>query len=143
MRDVTLIGTVIGIGSVISLVDAKSFRIPDLLVILLGCVTLLFTIPEGWEALCLRTLAALGGGLVLFFLYVRGGLGLGDVKYGAVLSYAVGLYGTWIMLAIASLTGVLWYLVRGLSPSHRIPFAPFLTVGAASGLLWKITGGGG
>lgn len=138
-----LMASVIGIGLLISVIDARSYRIPDFLVFLTGCVSVLFTWTEGWGLLRFRIFAALTGGLVLLFLHLRKGLGLGDVKYGTVLSYAVGLYGTWIMLAVASLTGMVWYFMRGRSPLQKIPFAPFLTLGALVTFLWKGMEGGG
>jgi prepilin signal peptidase PulO-like enzyme (type II secretory pathway) len=81
----------------------------------------------------------LSGGVIFVFLcvirmLVNKKMGFGDVKYSAVLSYALGLKGAWIMLFFACLLGILFYICRRqafkINNTTMIPFGPFLSLGA-------------
>jgi len=86
---------------------------------------------------------AIAAALLLFALVTRGGLGLGDVKFGALLGMWAGwlaLLAPVVVVASAFLTGGVVALVgmaRGTTtPSTRIPFGPMLAVGGAVATWW-------
>jgi len=80
-------------------------------------------------------LAALAGGSLLLLIRCasRGGMGGGDVKLGAVLGIWLGLHGLAVALFLAFLfgaaVGLLLMLCRR-TTRLRIPFGPFLSLGA-------------
>ncbi|AEF83945.1 peptidase, A24 (type IV prepilin peptidase) family [Treponema primitia ZAS-2] len=116
-----------------SWIDIRSFRIPDRLIF-----------PGLGAALLVQALVSprsLPGGIgaavlsVLFFLFIRkiaGGLGLGDVKFAALMGLCCG---PWVSLAFlgASLAGILGFLFLRLFKKDQfrrpLPFAPFMTAG--------------
>ncbi len=119
----------------LSVIDARSFRLPDALTL------------GGFAALALTTMvldpravpgsllaAGLAGVLFWTLRKTMGGLGLGDVKYAALVGFFTGPRGLSPALAVAAATGILYALaaraVRGRSLRERIPFGPFLTFGA-------------
>ena len=131
---------------VISIIDLRSFRIPDPLS--LGGIAILLTfdlVQDGAlvPARAAATLFAAG----LFFLIRRftGGLGLGDVKMAALVGYAVGPRGLPAALLVAALGGLGfagWKALGGCWPSDRkIPFGPFLSAGAFTSLALSRFGG--
>jgi prepilin signal peptidase PulO-like enzyme (type II secretory pathway) len=68
-------------------------------------------------------------------------MGLGDAKFSALIAVAAGLLPWLVTLFIASVAGLafavamLWLFRRDLRA--RIPFAPFLTIGAVFAILLK------
>lgn len=97
--------------------------------------------------------AELLSGALLFMgirLITGGKLGMGDVKFAALMGVFTGFPGWFIAAGLASLFGLLFaaagLLTGRLDRNSRIPFAPFLTLGsigayfAAPILLKTITG---
>jgi leader peptidase (prepilin peptidase)/N-methyltransferase len=132
-------------------VDGRRQVIPDFLNAALLAVGLLRSASHGLESL----IAAAGTAALVFsafFLiralhyHLRGimGLGLGDVKFLAAASAWIGVEGLSLAVLAASLSGLLYVLVRssllatGLSGSARIAFGPHLSLGLA--VVW-ISGG--
>ncbi|MDL2228720.1 A24 family peptidase [Treponema sp. OttesenSCG-928-L16] len=119
----------------ISLIDGRTCRIPDILLVSLLGVLLFFDRSEGNSFFIDRGMAALVNFcLFLFIFYRTGGLGFGDVKYAAVLGYALGFEKSLGALMCAASAGLLIY-VMGMGffrweHGTRIPFAPFLSFGA-------------
>jgi prepilin signal peptidase PulO-like enzyme (type II secretory pathway) len=121
----------------ISIRDIRSYRIPDLLSIPCFLIILairIFALPGSLPG---HGGAAVFGGL-LFFCVRLGtrGLGIGDIKFAALIGLFCGLPATFLAFGIAALTGILGALVwRRLSPGEArrpIPFAPFLSLGAVA-----------
>jgi prepilin signal peptidase PulO-like enzyme (type II secretory pathway) len=120
---------------VIGVFDAKTYRIPDLLLVFLGILMVLFDIDQDIVVLqehlaCFLLLFVLFGSIY----YFSGGLGFGDVKYAAVLGYAMGLFAMITMILLSAFLCILVYIV-GLKIFHwnktvKLPFAPFLSAGA-------------
>jgi prepilin signal peptidase PulO-like enzyme (type II secretory pathway) len=116
-----------------SWIDFRTCRIPDLLIFPCFAVILSVVLIVETGSLPNRLAAALLS--FLFFFIIRrvfGGLGLGDVKFAALIGLCCGL--PWVCIAFlsASLTGMLGILFsgRGRTTGRRpIPFAPFLTLG--------------
>jgi Flp pilus assembly protein protease CpaA len=118
-----------------SWIDIRSLRIPDRLsfsglaaALLAQAASSPGSLPGGIAAAVLS---------VLFFLLIRktaGGLGLGDVKFAALIGLCCG---PWASLAFlgAALSGMLGFLVLGLFRKDQfrrpLPFAPFMTAGTA------------
>ena len=67
-------------------------------------------------------------------LLTKGKLGMGDVKFAALMAVFVGFPGWFIAAGLASLLGLIFALTGlifgSLNKSSKIPFAPFLTVGS-------------
>jgi len=64
----------------------------------------------------------------------KDGMGIGDMEFLAMIGSFVGPLGTWASLLIASLVGLLsgaaYLLLSGKTRDTRIPFGPFLALGA-------------
>jgi prepilin signal peptidase PulO-like enzyme (type II secretory pathway) len=129
----------------ISIIDIRSRRIPDYLsipcFILIFFVRLLFTLQR--LPVCLA--AALFG--VLLFCCVRAatkGLGLGDVKFAAVIGLFCGFPGLLSAFLIAALLGIIAAVplsLRNGGHSRPLPFAPFLSAGAIAAYgIWEYQG---
>ncbi|PIU31926.1 MAG: prepilin peptidase [Syntrophobacteraceae bacterium CG07_land_8_20_14_0_80_61_8] len=132
---------------VISFIDWDTFLIPDVLSlpgILVGFTTALFNPRLSW----LESLVGivLGGGV--FYLVAWGyqrlrrqeGLGGGDIKLLAMIGAFCGWPGVVFTILLGSLVGtvvgiaVMWKTHQGLTA--RIPFGPFLALGAVGYIFW-------
>ena len=127
--------------------DIRSFRIPDKYVLL------------GFGLICARRLVFLRplslwfllDGLIgfafiaLFWLIYRKKIGLGDAKFSGLIALLTGLPAWMLSLLLASLAGIFYALVglrRGIRHrTDRIPFGPFLALGALGGYLFLLLGG--
>lgn len=139
-------GAVLGtMLAVLTVLDVRSFRLPDLLTLPLILLGVGFAQALGWEPWLDRVLAALTGFLALFlareaYYQVRGwqGLGLGDAKLfaaaGAWTGYS-GLAGVLLSASVLALVCVGLFALRGRTVSGRtaMPFGPFLAMG-----LWLV-----
>jgi leader peptidase (prepilin peptidase)/N-methyltransferase len=126
---------------VISFIDLQHQIIPDVISIpgiLLGFAGSLWVLPISWIDSLIGILV--GGGsfylIAVFFSKIRGreGMGGGDIKLLAMIGAWMGWKGLPFIILIASLTGLalggvsLLMSRRGLQA--RIPFGPFLSLGA-------------
>ncbi len=124
------------IAAAVTVMDVREFRIPDFLtlggILALAVLKLAF----GQSSIGLLALeACLGYGMFwLIHRCTRGRLGLGDAKYSALIAVAVGILPWLLALLAASVAGLLFAAVMmgffGMHRRARIPFAPFLTIGA-------------
>jgi prepilin signal peptidase PulO-like enzyme (type II secretory pathway) len=117
-----------------SIIDIRSWRIPDLAVFPCFAAVFIFLLIAQTELLPNRLAAALLSGL--FFFAMRrfaGGLGLGDVKFAMLIGLCCGLPLACAAFLAAALTGIAGALVlrRG-KKETPIPFAPFLTAGTVA-----------
>jgi prepilin signal peptidase PulO-like enzyme (type II secretory pathway) len=116
-----------------SAIDIRSYRIPDRLVFPCFAAVFIFLLNTQISVLPNRLAAALLSGL--FFFIIRrftGALGLGDVKFAALIGLCCGL--PWVCAAflVAALTGIAGILIARRGRPKRdqpLPFAPFLTAG--------------
>ncbi len=120
---------------VIAVVDSKTYRIPDVILILFLCVMSLFDIGKDIFYMAEHLLAAfLGFGVFYFVFTYSGGLGFGDVKYAAVLGYILGVEKMVFLFFFAAFGGIITYVIGfGIfrwGKATKIPFAPFLSLGA-------------
>ena len=152
-----IIGGFLGLAICVaaSVVDIREYRIPNRLVAV-GVVGLLLVlavasvVEGGWQPL----LFGLTGGAAFFAVYLLlavispRGMGMGDVKLAAVVGLMLGPLGlaaSFVGFYAAFVAGALFGLVRILVQRgglrSKLPFAPFMTVGAALGLMWPVIGG--
>jgi prepilin signal peptidase PulO-like enzyme (type II secretory pathway) len=121
----------------ITLMDLREYRIPDLLSIGGICVMALLDVFVVRQSLLTLALEVVVGFGVFWLIRVvtHGKLGLGDAKYSAFIALCVGMPGWLAAIAAASVIGLVCGLVllgRGrVTRTTRIPFAPFLSLGAA------------
>lgn len=125
----------------LSVIDLRSYRLPDVLTVPLLLTGLVLAGLQGRESLLWHTAAAALGGLTLYAtrsLYHawRGydGLGLGDVKLFAAAGAWIGLEGLASGLLIACVAALavalLWKLADADVDGRSIlPFGPFLAIG--------------
>lgn len=122
--------------------DLEAFVIPEIIII--------FGIPVGllcaWAGLIpiffLDAVLGLLLGVLFFGLVSYGyfllrktvGLGMGDIELIALIGSFTGIFGTWTTILISSLVGtittLLYCLVTGKRYNIRVPFGPFLALGA-------------
>jgi prepilin signal peptidase PulO-like enzyme (type II secretory pathway) len=118
----------------ISIIDIRSRRIPDVLSFPCFFLLLLARLLLSTQPLFSHLAAALLGPLL--FLGVRAatsGLGLGDVKFAAVIGLFCGFPSLLAAFLIAALLGIIATLLLTRHSACRpfpVPFAPFLTAGA-------------
>jgi leader peptidase (prepilin peptidase)/N-methyltransferase len=122
--------------AVVTVADLRTRRIPDAALAPAAAVAVAAlaiaapaAVPGRIAAMC-----AAGAALLAIALARPGGLGLGDVKLGAVLGLYLG-GGVALALLIAFAAGALWgaalIVIRGWSArAATIPFAPFIAIGA-------------
>jgi prepilin signal peptidase PulO-like enzyme (type II secretory pathway) len=119
----------------IAIFDIKTYRIPDTLLILFALVVIVSneskTLTNETERLAVATAVLL---LFSAVWYYSRGMGLGDVKYAALLGYVLGLDGIIPALLYTALLSICIY-VMGIILFHlpktaKMPFAPFLSAGA-------------
>jgi len=124
-----------------TIIDLRTFTIPNWLT--LGGITmilLLETIRHQTLPLTLL-LSALSSFILMLLLSLlsRGKLGMGDVKFSALISLQLGFYYWLISLFVASLSGlfvaVFCIFYKKMDKNTPIPFAPFLSFGAVMALL--------
>ncbi len=119
-----------------SIIDIKQKRIPDWIVfpgiaVLLGLRAFSFGDPV------IKILLEMIAGFLILFgirLFTKGKLGMGDVKFAALMGIFIGFPGWFVATGLASLLGLI-FAVLGLfsgriNKNTKIPFAPFLTVGS-------------
>lgn len=130
-------------GVVIFFIDLKHQIIPDsTLYIVLGALLVLgigLSSAEWWQ----HVLSGGLSGLLFFFLWIitKGrGLGFGDVKLVVLLGLLTGYPRIVVSLYIAFLTGaicgVILIVANRAKMKSRIPFGPFLILGAVCAMIW-------
>ncbi|HWS50310.1 MAG TPA: A24 family peptidase [Microbacterium sp.] len=138
----------LGIGAWLIVIDARSHRLPNRIVLptlaaLLALVMLeaLLTARTGPLIGALLGMLILGGFYAALRLVSRDGMGGGDVKLAAVIGLVLGWHG-WQALAVgaasAFVLGALYALIlmalRRADRSTRIAFGPWMIVGAVLGV---------
>jgi len=141
---------VIILGYITALIDFKSKRIPNKLMIVMLAAWVVVIFPVMFfntdPALVILVDSAVGfllGGGIFLLVYVasRKGLGGGDVKFMALTGLYLGfggiipamLYGT----ILAGLTGLVLILAKKIGRKDTIPLAPFLYIGILITIFWR------
>ena len=139
---ILLRGLIIIFGYIAAILDLKSKRIPNQLILAMLASWVLVMTPK----LFFDTAAAVGmlidsalgfaiGGCIFLLVYIvsHKGLGGGDVKFMAAAGLYLGLknaipamlYGT----ILAALTGLTLIILKRINRKDKIPLAPFLYIG--------------
>ena len=130
----------------LSKVDMREHRLPNTLVLtsylggLLGFV--LVALTQSDTAIMVNAIAgSLVATLAYLVIHLLGGMGMGDVKYAAVVGLYLGSLG-WTYLYVGSLmsfaSAALWVLplMFGSKKSRNVPFGPFMALGVlVSGII--------
>jgi leader peptidase (prepilin peptidase)/N-methyltransferase len=135
---------IVTVSACISAVDIQRLTIPDWLNIALalgGLLASLYLAPVDLQASVAGALAGGFGSWLFKILYLQlrriDAIGLGDVKFLAAAGAWVGPLGVAPLLFIAAssaltLAGLSHLFGKGIAPTERIPFAPFLCLGLLS-----------
>lgn len=127
----------------LSVVDIRQHRLPNAMVAVcfLGCLAIasLGTVALGEWSLLIRALGASLVAVAAFAVaHVIGGMGMGDVKYAAVTGLALGTigwsavwWGHFLGFLVAGVVVVIGWLTRSVHRQTRIPFGPFMALGAS------------
>lgn len=122
----------------ISIADLREFRIPDLLslggfavLVTLDALLDLKSLPQG-------LLGAFVSVLVFALIYIiTKGIGFGDIKFSALMGLLCGIPGIFAAFFFAAIAGTVYYFFTVIAKKRdrksRIPFAPFMSFGAAAG----------
>ena len=125
----------------IAIMDFKTQRIPNILLLMLAGAVLIADLIWDLEAIPLRLLTAIGAFGLFYIVYrLKGGLGFGDVKFAGVIGYYLGPYRVIAGLLLAVLFGLIYfgfghYLFRW-GKEKRFPFGPWLAFGAVAARLF-------
>lgn len=135
---------------IISIIDAKTFKIPDFL--LLFCFLILVTLDiynSNKIMFFIENFSAAFIWFIIFYLIFlfKGGLGFGDVKYAFLIGYALGLDITPLAFFCTAISAIIIYAIGiallGWKLSDKLPFAPFMFSGAISAVFLNLLHGNG
>ncbi len=120
---------------VVTFIDFEYMMIPDSAVIATGMAGVLWSWRSGHLILSMETaIFAFALFLLLYFLS-RGGMGFGDVEYFGVLTLFLKPFSAILTVLIASVAALSYALILMLTHKAnrktRVPFGPFLALGAA------------
>ena len=127
----------------LSVIDLRSFRLPDYLTLPLGLIGLAFVLVERQSDVILHLVGAGVAYLIVYGLHSlwkirsgRAGIGLGDAKLLAVSGIWCGIFAIPLIFLICSGTGLIVTLLIRLfcrsakiGPNAAIPFGPFIATG--------------
>ena len=128
----------------LSLVDIRSFRLPNNLIVMLGIAGILWCFSEPTQAFvdaCI--LAIIGMGLKIGFEKVQKipSLGWGDVKLMAISGLWIDTYDIPLYLIVSGILGVGTALIWEARKKSKIfPFAPALSAALLITVWWRILG---
>jgi prepilin signal peptidase PulO-like enzyme (type II secretory pathway) len=122
---------------IITVIDIRSLRIPDLLVFPCYGILLFIKLITGPADLPAALAASFLCGLLFYIIRrIAGGLGIGDIKYAALIGLFCGLPWVFTAFLTAAVLGLLAVLVLRLAgkfaSGQAVPFGPFLSIGAVA-----------
>jgi len=132
----------------IAWIDLATFRIPNLLNLLLAVIGIAWQIhlgltPVHWQIFFALILAGTVFAVRHFFYQRTGlhGLGMGDVKMAGAAGLWIFPHNLPLFVMISSLSGLSYALIKnGTSRVHAVPFGPFLAFGLFVTWVWEIIG---
>ena len=119
----------------IAVVDIKTFRIPDILLVVFALFIIILEERQSY----LYTLVRFSSAMLSLLLFAAvwhytQGMGLGDVKYATLLGYLLSPEKLTYAFITAALLGIIVYMIGVIlfhwTKTTKIPFAPFLSAGA-------------
>ena len=125
----------------ITLTDLEHRIIPNTVLIAGTVLALAIVIPTDLDSMPERAIAAAGAGafLLVAALAYSGGMGMGDVKLGAVMGLYLGRAvapALAVAFATGAIVGIGLMLRHGAAARKQaVPFGPFLAIGGVVGLL--------
>ena len=137
-----------GAGVALAIIDIEHKRLPNAITlpsyVAVGALLLLPAIIDGqWDGYLRAWLAAIVLGAAYFglaLIYPKG-MGMGDVKLAGVLGLALGwlgwselIVGGFLAFVLGSVGGVIVMVATGSGRKAKIPFGPYMLVGALLGL---------
>lgn len=131
-----------GIFITVFVIDLEQGIIPDRIVYPGMILALLFSIFVPGSGVVWSLVGGGVGFVIMFLPYLlsRGGMGGGDVKFGALMGLVVAfpsvLLGLFLAIAGGGMVAAALLALRLRTRKEAIPFGPFLAGGAAVALLW-------
>ncbi|MCK4641465.1 MAG: prepilin peptidase [Candidatus Marinimicrobia bacterium] len=131
----------------VTFTDLEKGKIPNC-VILTGVILGLYMSLIFWPVNFINSLIAFlaGGGIMIFWaaagklLFKKESIGAGDIKLVAMTGIFLGLQNTLLTLflsfLIATVAGISMIIIKKAQMNSRLPFAPFLTIGALISLMY-------
>ena len=125
----------------ITLTDLEHRIIPNTVLVAATIIAVAIVVPTDLDSLPERAIAAAGAGAFLLLAAIAwsGGMGMGDVKLGAVMGLYLGRAVAPALLvgfALGALVGIGMMLRHGAAARKRaLPFGPILAAGGVVGLL--------
>lgn len=141
------------VGVTLAIIDFRTHRLPNRIVLPSYVVgVILFGIAALLAADGLRFVQALLGMVLMFTAYFamalprRAGIGMGDVKLAGLLGLHLGWLG-WGSVAVGyfcafllgGIVSIALLIMRKANRTTRIPFGPWMILGAVIGALWGNT----
>lgn len=124
-------------------IDLKIYKIPNRLILVGLVIRTVLLIIEAClfqETIKRSLFTSIGGGLFAFSLMMilsfvtKRGIGYGDVKLFTLIGYCLGISDTYSVLfysvLFAAIVGIYLLFVKKCSRKQKIPFAPFIYMGA-------------
>lgn len=129
-----------GLGISISIIDLKTMRIPDpLLLVFLGLTLYPLIISMEWKSHFMG-LAVMAVFFLVILLIFPGSFGMGDLKYAALMGLLVGFEQSFVVLETAlitgAITGIFYAKFSGKGLRSKMPFGPFLTLGMIVSMIY-------
>lgn len=138
-----------GAGTALTLIDARTHRLPDSIVlpsypVLLGLLALTSAVTGDWSALLRGVVGAVlsFGVYLLMWLVYPAGMGYGDVKLAglvgmalAYLSWPALAVGTFAAFLLGGVVGTVLLVATARSRKSRLAFGPFMVAGVWVALL--------
>ncbi|MFZ5645274.1 MAG: prepilin peptidase [Bacillota bacterium] len=126
----------------VTFIDLQHFIIPNR-VVLAGLVGGIFFIALTKEITLVNAfygIISISGFLLFLNLISRGGMGMGDVKFGAFIGITLGwplsLMALFLACLSAGMIGIILIITRQKSRKDPIPFGPFLSFGTFVSFMW-------
>ena len=119
-----------------SVIDIRSKIIPDWIVFPGIIILTGFRIIFFGDLLYVMAINIMTGPVLFLIVHflTNGKLGMGDIKYSALMGIFIGLPGLFVAIGLASIMGLIFAVIGLLSGrinnNTKIPFAPFLTAGS-------------
>ena len=138
----------VSVGISLALIDLETGRLPDAIVLpaypVMALLLTLAVVASGDPAALLRAVVGAVGSFLLYYsiaLARPGGMGFGDVKTAgliggmlAFVSYPVLLVGVAAAFLLGATVGLVAIVARRATRTSRLPFGPFMVVGAVAAL---------